>query len=151
MEKVSDMPEVTDFVPELVCLGIDVAICGVISQSWIFVHITLYTLPGFVHGSERHQYCIKATVCRPRASTGWAPCDQVLYRLCPPKSFFRDSGSVWDLFCVTFVPSIFHRFQFGESPCSGSIFRPHLCSTSLCCCQRRSWLPGCWAAWSLFD
>ena len=37
------MPEVTDFVPELVCLGIDVAICGVISQSWIFVHITLYT------------------------------------------------------------------------------------------------------------
>ena len=31
MEKVSDMPEVADFVPELVCLGIDVAICGVIS------------------------------------------------------------------------------------------------------------------------
>ena len=33
VEKISDMPEVTDFVPELVCLGIDVAICGVISQS----------------------------------------------------------------------------------------------------------------------
>ena len=32
VDQVSDMPEVADFVPELVCLGIDVAICGVISQ-----------------------------------------------------------------------------------------------------------------------
>ena len=30
VDKVSEMPEVSDFVPELVCLGIDVAICGVI-------------------------------------------------------------------------------------------------------------------------
>ena len=30
VDQVSDMPEVADFVPELVCLGIDVAICGVI-------------------------------------------------------------------------------------------------------------------------
>ena len=140
------MPEVADFVPELVCLGIDVAICGVISQSWIFVHITLYTLPGFVHGSERHQYCTETTLCRTRATTGWAPCDQVSYRHWRPKVFLGTR----DL-CGTFVPSIFHRFQFGESPCSASIFRPHLCSTFLCCCQRRSWLPGCWAASSLFD
>ena len=97
------MPEVADFVPELVCLGIDVAICGVISQSWIFEHITLYTLPGFVHGSERHQYCIETTVCRPRASTGWAPCDQVSYRHCP-KIGFRDSGPVGDFFCVALFP-----------------------------------------------
>ena len=48
VDKVSDMPEVADFVPELVCLGIDVAICGVISpephldlpQNYIF---TFYT------------------------------------------------------------------------------------------------------------
>ena len=97
------MPEVADFVPELVCLGIDVAICGVISQSWIFVHITLYTLPGFVHGSERHQYCIETTLCRPRATTGWAPCDQVLYRLCPPKSFLGTR----DLFGTFFVWLLF--------------------------------------------
>ena len=31
VDKVSEMPELADVVPELVCLGIDVAICGVIS------------------------------------------------------------------------------------------------------------------------
>ena len=31
MDKVSEMPELADVVPELVCLGIDAAICGVIS------------------------------------------------------------------------------------------------------------------------
>ena len=151
MEKVSDMPEVTDFVPELVCLGIDVAICGVISQSWIFVHITLYTTRLCTRLWEAPVLYWDNSL--PPQSYHWMSTlwPGFISALPPNKVFFRDSGSVWDFFCVTFVPSIFHRFQFGESPCSGPIFRPHLCSTSLCCSQRRSWLPGCWAAWSLFD
>ena len=83
------------------------------------------------------------TVLRQLSAAPELPLDEHLVTrfhigIAPKQSFFRDSGSVWDFFCVTFVPSIFHRFQFGESPCSGPIFRPHLCSTSLCCSQRRS-------------
>ena len=41
VDQVSDMPEVADFVPELVCLGIDVAICGVIPLN--FPHKKMHT------------------------------------------------------------------------------------------------------------
>ena len=65
VDKVSEMPELADVVPELVCLGIDVAICGVISQGPHFHKTAQSFLSNLNHMHQNPLMVILARLCTP--------------------------------------------------------------------------------------